>query len=240
MKHSDIYDPAFVSDLFSQMSATYDRMNTITSFGFSIRWRRQCAKTLQLQPGMQVVDLMTGMGEAWPFLLRDIGATGHIAALDFCPEMIRFASKRRETLPGISIQLLQEDALGCSLPEAQADAVISTFGLKTFNTEQLERLSQEIMRLLKPGARFALVEVSSPRSWWLRPLYLFYLQRIIPLLGKVFLRNPESYRMLGVYTEAFGDCRQVQAIFENTGFQVQFQSYFGGCATAVTGVKPGV
>ncbi len=238
MNNPNIYDPAYVADLFAQMSATYDRMNTVTSFGFSIRWRRQCAAALHLKPGMKVVDLMTGMGEVWPFVLPAIGQTGHLTALDFCAEMTRFAEKRRETYPGFPIQIVQEDALRSSISDGHADAVVSTFGLKTFNQIQLEQLAAEMWRILKPGGTFALVEVSKPRNWLLQQAYLFYLKMMIPMLGKIFLPNPDSYRMLGVYTAAFGDCRAVIPAFEKAGFELQYLSFFGGCATGIAGQKP--
>lgn len=234
----NIYDPVFVEDLFSRMSGTYDRMNTITSFGFSTRWRRQCAAVLDLQPGMKVVDLMTGMGEAWPFVLPKIGATGELLALDFCEAMTRFAEQRRKRYPNYSINILREDALRSSIPDKCADAVIATFGLKTFNRAQLEALALELDRILKPGGTFAMVEVSKPASIWLQKVYLFYLKRIIPILGKIFLGDPESYRMLGVYTFEFGNCRNAKIIFEKQGFEVKFLSFFGGCASGLWGRKP--
>lgn len=219
------------------MSGTYERMNTITSFGFSVRWRRQCAEALQLRAGMTVVDLMTGMGEVWPFVLPEIGPKGTLIALDFCPEMIRFAEKRRSRYMDWSIKLLQEDALSSSIPNQCADAVISTFGLKTFNAEQLGKLAAELKRMLKPGGQFALVEVSKPQHFLLRSLYLFYLKNIIPRLGKICLGNPENYRMLGVYTDRFENCQNAKTIFEQAGLKIRYQSYFGGCASGVLGMN---
>lgn len=237
-EHSpNIYDPNFVEQLFTDMSATYDRMNTVTSFGFSIRWRRQCAALLHLKPGMQVVDLMSGKGEAWPFILPAIGQAGKLTGVDFCAEMTRFALKRQEQFPQHRLQILMEDALASSVPDATADALISTFGLKTFNDEQLAQLAAETSRMLRPGGRFAFVEVSTPDHALLRLPYFFYLRRVIPFLGKLFLGNPETYRMLGIYTEAFGDCRKVVPVFKKAGLKVEYMRFFGGCASAVFGVK---
>lgn len=233
----DIYNPAFVENLFSQMSGTYERMNTITSFGFSVRWRRQCAESLQLRVGMTVIDLMTGMGEVWPFVLPKIGQEGKLIALDFCPEMVRFAEKRSTFHQDRRIQLLQEDALHSSIPDRCADCVISTFGLKTFSAEQLAKLAAEIWRMLKPGGQFALMEVSKPQYFLLRSPYMFYLKNIIPKFGKICLGNPENYRMLGVYTERFENCQHAKTIFEQAGFKIRYQSYFGGCASGILGKK---
>nr|ARK10320.1 hypothetical protein A6C57_08250 [Fibrella sp. ES10-3-2-2] len=81
---SAIYEAAFVQKLFASMSASYERMNTITSFGFSNRWRRQCVRELGLKPGQVVVDLMAGMGETWDYICERIGTEGTIVSVDFC------------------------------------------------------------------------------------------------------------------------------------------------------------
>ena len=231
----DIYDPTFVHQLFEKMSGTYEKMNLITSFGFSIRWRRQCVEELQLRPGMTVVDLMSGMGEAWPPIICRTAKNGKLVAVDFCEGMIRFAERQKEKLPGFDIEILCENALGTSLPGASADAVVSTFGLKTFSKKQVKELASETHRILKPGGRFSMVEISKPTAPLLHWPYLFYLKTCIPTLGKIFLNNPDSYRMLGVYTERFGDCSKVKSIFEQSGFEVEMRSYFWGCATALVG-----
>ncbi|MCB9332281.1 MAG: class I SAM-dependent methyltransferase [Lewinellaceae bacterium] len=145
--HDDaIYSPEYVEKLFEQMSATYDRVNRITSFGFSIRWRRRCVEALDLRAGMHVVDFMTGMGEAWPYILAGIGAAGRLTAIDFCPAMLRMADKQLPEYPEHQIALLGEDVLQCSLPNESADAVVATFGLKTFSTAQIEHFAAAIWR----------------------------------------------------------------------------------------------
>lgn len=234
---NDIYSPEYVGQLFERMSATYDRVNRITSFGFSVRWRRQCVRLLDLKPGMTVVDFMTGMGEAWPHILDGIGTTGQLAAVDFCPAMIRMAEKQRKQFDGYSIDLLVEDALRCSLPDDSADAVVATFGLKTFMKPQIEQFAAEIRRVLRPGGTFSLIEVSMPDNVLLSAPYLFYLKKVIPRLGKAFLGDPDTYRMLGVYTEKFKNCRLVMDCFERAGMEVRQVNYFGGCASGLVGRK---
>ena len=156
---NNIYSPEYVGQLFERMSATYDRVNHITSFGFSRRWRRQCVRLLELKPGMNVVDFMTGMGEAWPHILEGIGTAGRLTAVDFCPAMIRMAEKQRKQFDRYSIELLVEDALHSSLPDQCADAVVATFGLKTFMKSQIDQFAAEILRILRPGGTFSLIEV---------------------------------------------------------------------------------
>jgi len=110
--------------------------------------------------------------------------------------------------------LLKENIFDNSIKSASADYVISGFGLKTFNQEQIHLLAKEIDRILKPNGKFSLIDVSVPKLGILKPLYMFYLKRIIPLLGKLFLGSPENYRMLGIYTEKYGNSKNVH----NTSF----------------------
>lgn len=66
---------------------------------------------------------------------------------------------------------------------------------------------------------------------------MFYLKKIIPILGNLFLGSPETYKMLGVYTEEFGNSRNVYQIFNRPEFKVEYVEYFYGCATGIKGIK---
>ena len=231
-----IYEPVFVRGLFNEMARTYGIINLITSFGFSARWRKQCLYKIDIRPGMAAMDLMTGMGELCPDLARRLGRSGSIRAIDLSPEMCRRA--RRHVDRCISpIEIIEGDVLQCELGET-ADVVVSSFGLKTFSQHQLRRIAEILARLLKPGGSFSFLEISVPASRWLRWPYMFYLKRIIPLLGKVLLGNPDNYRMLGVYTTAFQNCTLFKEECLRAGLMVQEASYFFGCATGVYGQKP--
>lgn len=230
----DIYDPKFVEALFDTMSGSYTRMNYITSFGFSERWRRQLVEQVAIEPGSVVVDLMTGMGECWKFILRN-SRNGKLIGLDFSIEMINRARLNRAKFVTREIEILKEDVFENSIPDQSADVVVSGFGLKTFNEAQLQQLAVQIKRILKPGGRLSLVDVSVPKNIVLRTLYMFYLKNAIPILGFLFLGNPESYRMLGIYTEAFENSKQVLRIFNSEGFEVEYVEYFFGCASGIKG-----
>ena len=132
----------------------------------------------------------------------------------------------------------EEDALALSLPDGYADCVISSFGLKTFSPDQTRILARQVHRMLKPGGRFSFLEISVPRSRLLRAIYMFYLHRIIPLIGRAFMGNADNYRMLGVYTSRFGGCSEVARLFAEGGLTVREVSLFLGCATAITGTRP--
>ena len=233
----EIYEPKFVEKLFDKMSSSYSKMNYITSFGFSERWRRQCVEEIEIEKGKTVVDLMTGMGECWKHILKKSDKNSKLIGLDFSTEMINRAEKNKGKFEKSKIEILKENVFENSIANETADFVISGFGLKTFNDEQLGKLANEIDRILKPNGKFSLIDVSVPNSKFLKPFYMFYLKNIIPLLGKLFLGSPETYRMLGVYTEEFGNSKNVHRIFNKLEFKVEYVEYFYGCASGIKGRK---
>jgi len=116
---------------------------------------------------------------------------------------------------------------------------VSSFGLKTFTAEQQEQLARVVLRILRPGGTFSFLEISVPPFAWLRWPYLFYLSYIVPFIGRIFLGNPNNYRMLGRYTAAHRNCSEFANRCSSAGLVVSQTSFFFGCATGVTGRKPG-
>lgn len=220
------------------MSQTYGIVNLVSSFGFCARWRRQCIEQVPIRAGDVVFDLMSGMGELWPGLAERVGLQGRIGAIDFSPVMCERSRATADRLRQTRIDLLREDVLRNSIPDGAGDVVVSSFGLKTFTGEQLARLAREVARILRPGGRFAFLEISVPRFGLLRWPYMAYLKFVVPMIGRFFLGNPDNYRLLGRYTEAHGDCREFVSHCASAGLRARLSSFFLGCATGVVGEKP--
>lgn len=233
-----LYEPQFVTSLFDEMSATYGITNYVSSFGFCDRWRRQTIERVKLQPGMRVVDLMTGMGECWSCIRRGLAGVGSIIAIDLSTEMIRRAERNRHRFAELRIDVLQRDALESGLRDAEADCVVACFALKTLSQRQMVAFSAEVWRILKPGGEYSFVEIAVPRTGFLRIPYLFYLRYVIPVLGRLFLGNPNNYRMLAVYTQLFGTGDGAVTSLKQRGFSVKVDNLFFGCARRISGTKP--
>lgn len=234
---NNYYNPKFIETLFDKMSSSYSKMNYISSFGFSERWRRQCVKEINLEQAEIVLDLMTGMGECWKYISKETNKNSKLIGLDFSSEMIKRAKVNKSNFHNREIELLQENVFENSIKDQSIDCIISGFGLKTFNENQLNKLAIEIERILKGNGQFSLIDVSIPPNRILKVFYMFYLKNIIPLLGKVFMGNPETYKMLGFYTQKFNNSKEVKHIFEKYNFQVEYVEYFYGCATGIKGIK---
>jgi ubiquinone/menaquinone biosynthesis C-methylase UbiE len=230
------YDSESVKSLFDDMASTYGRTNLLSSFGFTLLWRHQVVESLPLESASCVVDLMSGMGELWRSLARSLPSSAQVIGVDFSTEMARRAPRDWP----FRIDMRIADAL---MPNAggaagAADVVVSSFGLKTFDRDQQHTLAQRVAELLRPGGTLSFVEISVPPNALLRALFMFYLKRVIPVIGRVMLGNPDCYRMLGLYTAAFGTTAHFAACLRAAGLNVVETSHFFGCATGVRGQKP--
>jgi demethylmenaquinone methyltransferase/2-methoxy-6-polyprenyl-1,4-benzoquinol methylase len=157
--------------------------------------------------------------------------------LDFSEGMLQYAQHKNNRHYNNEVIVLQQDILKNDLPSNYFDFVTCAFGLKTFNDEQLQILALETRRILKVGGQFSFVEVSKPQNPILYLFYSFYLQRVIPILGKLFLGSPDEYKMLWRYTEKFENAKNAMVVFANAGLETKFNTYFYGCATGFYGQK---
>lgn len=234
----DLYDTAYVRELFDAMSDSYERVNELTSFGFSRRWRRQAVAWLAPEPGHVVLDAMCGVGEGWRHLGPRLGRGGRIVALDLSPGMVRHAARRAAGDAGTEVDLRVQDVLDSGLGDASVDGVLCLFGIKTLSVEQRKAFAQETARVLRHGGRFSFIEVSMPSTRLLRWPYMTYLRHVIPVLGRLLLGGPESYRMLAEYTARFGDARGMAEALRGVGLEAELTSAFFGCATGIAGHRP--
>jgi len=238
----DIYDAQFVKGVFDRCSDRYIIFSLLCSFGFTERWRRQCVATMPEMevPSAQGYDLMAGTGEVWPHLLKRRQSIASITAVDISSGMHRLAMQRLHAHRAHRINFVEDDVLASELPAGSADFIVSTFGLKTFNPAQHERLAGLVARVLRPGGVFAMIEASDPKDWPLRPLYLFHLKIVLPMIERVFLRGAQDFAMVGTYSINFGDAAQFGEMLRGHGLEVTFHRFFFGCATGGSGLKPKV
>jgi ubiquinone/menaquinone biosynthesis C-methylase UbiE len=228
------YDPESIRTLFDDMASTYGHVNLVSSFGFTARWRHQAVAGLPLASADCIVDLMSGIGELWRSLAKVLPSSARVVGVDISPEMAR-RTRREWHFP---VEVFVADVLAWDTRPALADVVVSSFGLKTFDRQQQRRLAHTVAQLLKPGGTYSFVEISAPPFLPLRAAFMFYLKWLIPLVGRLLLGNPESYRMLGVYTQAFDNATHFACCLREAGLAVVPVSYFFGCATGVRGIKP--
>ena len=236
----DIYDPLFVKEVFDRCSEKYRLFSYICSMGFTERWRKQAVKYMP-EPASSTptgYDLMAGTGEVWPHILTTLPQTTSITAIDISSGMHRYAIDRLHKLRQHKIEFIEDDVLNSQLGTKECDFVISTFGLKTFNSAQHKKLAELVARVLKSGGVFSFIEASDPKGWWLRPVYLLHLKVILPLIERLLMRGAQDFAMIGKYSTNFGNAQEFGELLRANGLEVEYKKYFFGCATGVVGRKP--
>jgi len=233
----DVYSPTYIQKLFDNMASSYEKVNYCTSFGFSLRWRKQFLSHLTSRSTpVKVADIMTGMGETW-YYVKTKWQEAEIYGIDFSEGMLKHAYSRNKKQFKNQVKIYHHDVLLNNFPEGYFDVITCAFGLKTLNESQVKELARETHRLLKPGGQFSFVEISVPENYFLRLLYMFYMKRIIPFFGNVLLNSPAKYKMLGYFTQKYQNSQSALELFRMAGLTVTYQSFFFGCATGFYGEK---
>ena len=226
-----------VGKVFTSVASKYDLMNDLMSFGVHRVWKRWFAATSGVRSGDRVLDLAGGTGDIAALLLPRVGITGSVVLGDINAAMLRAGRDRlldRGLVRNLDYAQLNAEAL--PFPDASFDAVTIAFGLR--NVTDKQRALGEMLRVLKPGGRVLILEFSTVRSEWLKPLYDFHSFRVLPRLGEFIARDAESYRYLAESIRKHPDQATLQGMMENAGFaKVDVRNLSGGIVAIHRGYK---
>jgi demethylmenaquinone methyltransferase/2-methoxy-6-polyprenyl-1,4-benzoquinol methylase len=219
--------------MFGQISDRYDLMNRLMAFGQDRAWRRQAVWAAELPPAGFLLDVGTGTGDIALEALQENSAL-KVMAVDFCPQMMQVGRHRPG---GLKIFWCQADALELPFPDAIFDAVTSGYLVR--NVTDVHQALKEQMRVVKPGGRVVCLETSPANRNALRPLVLFYLKFVIPLLGHLIARNRAAYIYLPKSTQKFMTPDQLAVIMEGVGLKgVSYRRFMMGTMAVHVGVRP--
>jgi demethylmenaquinone methyltransferase / 2-methoxy-6-polyprenyl-1,4-benzoquinol methylase len=209
--------------MFDRIAPVYDAMNRVMTGGLDRHWR---AITLDatVRGGDRVLDACCGTGDL-AIGARKRGA--QVTGLDFSPKMLERARRKD---PGVD--WVQGDALALPFEDASFDAATVGFGVR--NVADLEAGLRELRRVLRPGGRLGILEITTPRGA-LAPFYRVWFDRVVPLLGKV-LPGGSAYTYLPASVRRFPAPDELAALLERTGFAtVQYRLFAGGIVALHTG-----
>jgi demethylmenaquinone methyltransferase/2-methoxy-6-polyprenyl-1,4-benzoquinol methylase len=213
-----------VRSMFDAIARVYDPMNRILTAGLDGRWRRRTAEAV-VRPGDRVLDACCGTGD---LALADESAGGTVTGLDFSESMLERARRKSG-----SIEWIRGDALALPFPDASFDAVTVGFGVR--NVTDLERGLAELRRVLRPGGRLGVVDITTPRGL-LRPFYSVWFDRVVPLLGKA-LPGGSAYTYLPASVRRFPGAEELAGLIRAAGFErVGYRLFAGGIVALHTGV----
>lgn len=233
------HQPYLISGMFDSIADRYDGLDSLLSAGLDDRWRADLLRELGSVRGQAVLDLCAGTGEV-ALSLCHAGAAS-VTAVDFAPEMLRIAATKAEharttRCDVAELEFICADALHTPVRSASMDAVTMAFGLR--NVEDPVAAIAEIQRVLRPGGRLAILELSRP-SRVVRGPYLAYFQHIMPVIGRIVSHNPDAYRYLPESVDAFPTPERVAMIIIESGFeQVRTRPLSGGVAHCYLARKP--
>jgi len=203
---------AHVKKFFSSITGKYDFMNHLMSAGQDIRWRNFTAKRISTDAG-QLLDIACGTGDL-SFTLSRRFPKAEVSGLDFVPEMIE-AAQRKNLRRGTEIEFTVGDALELPYPDSSFDACTIAFGFR--NIPDKQRALDEMIRVLRPGGKILILEMTLPRSAAMRHFYRFYLKYVIPALGRLFTSDPDAYTYLSDSIQDFYQPEELSALFEEKG-----------------------
>lgn len=211
-------EPAAVSSMFSRIARRYDLANRLLSGGIDVWWRQRLVRAVRRSRPRDVLDLATGSGDVAFALSRGLEPATRITGMDFCEPMLDEARKKQaaDATRYRNITFAPGDGLALPLPDACCDAVTISFGLR--NMADRARSLGEMRRVLRPGGRMFVLEFSQPYRWF-RPLYLFYLRKILPGIAGRVTGDRAAYEYLNATIEQFPDASALSREVTAAGFR---------------------
>ena len=226
---------AYVQRIFSQIAPRYDLLNHLLSFNVDKAWRRRAIASLDWErtPTGTYVDLCAGTLDVAAELAARPGFAGRVIGADFAEPMLRAGIGKA---PREVVSPVVADALDLPLADGTASGAIVAFGIR--NVTRLDAALREIYRVLEPGARFVILEFTTPRSVIVRAGYHLYFHQILPRIGALVSGHRTAYAYLPRSVANFPIEEDLAARFRSAGFaDVQWRTLTFGVAAIHSGVK---
>jgi demethylmenaquinone methyltransferase/2-methoxy-6-polyprenyl-1,4-benzoquinol methylase len=219
-----------VRAMFDRIAGFYDVMNTVMTAGLHHRWRARAADLAALGAGDSALDVACGTGDLAIELARRVGADGEVIGSDFAQEMLERA---RVKAPALQWDL--GNALDLPYVSNRFDAATVGFGARNFS--DLDRGLAEMARVVKPGGRVVVLEITTPRKPPLSTFYSLWFDRIVPLIGRITGEN-EAYTYLPNSVKRFPGPEGLAAAMERSGLrEIRWILTAGGIIALHVGTK---
>lgn len=224
--------------MFDRIAPRYDLLNQLLSFGQDRYWRKRILNLLSNNDNQKILDLATGTAEVPLALLRAGSRVKHAVGLDRSAEMLKIARQKIMARGKSSeLSLLLADAGNLPIADNSFDAVTIAFGIR--NVTDVDQALREMLRVLKPGGQTLILEFSLPRNRLICRFYLFYLRKILPLVGGIISGDNYAYRYLDQTVETFPYGAEFRELMIRAGFEkVLAHSLTFGAASIYAGHKP--
>ncbi len=196
-----------VRAMFDRIAGVYDLMNGVMTAGLHHRWRARAADLARVGPGDRVLDVATGTGD----LAIELASRGcSVVGSDFSEEML---ARARAKAPGVAFE--HGDAQALPYPDDAFDAATVGFGARNFG--DLAQGLREMIRVVRPGGRVVVLEITTPSKPPLSTFFSLWFDRVVPLLGR--LSDSDAYTYLPASVRRFPDARALATLMHSLGLR---------------------
>jgi demethylmenaquinone methyltransferase / 2-methoxy-6-polyprenyl-1,4-benzoquinol methylase len=202
-----------IATMFDRIAVRYDFLNRVLSLGTDVGWRRRAIANADIREGLAVLDIGAGTGDL-SFAAAARGA--RVIAIDLSAGMLAVLARRATEAQRARIQPLVGNAESLPLPDASVDRIVTGFAVR--NVGDLGRAFAEFRRVLRPGGRAVVLELSHPPSQAFARLYTFYFDRVAPAVAALLGGDREAYRYLPRSLRPFPDAERLAAMLRGAGF----------------------
>ena len=204
-----------VAQMFDTISGNYDGLNRVISFGIDVKWRKKVLKMVAAKNPERILDIATGTGDL-AILMAETQAK-EIIGLDISDGMLEVGRKKiTDRKLDSRIKMVLGDSESMPFENNHFDAITVAFGVRNFET--LEKGLAEILRVLKPGGIFVILETSVPTSFPFKQGYSFYTKYILPQIGRLFSKDRSAYAYLSESASVFPHGEALNNILRKIGF----------------------
>jgi len=234
-KDSDLGKKEQVTKMFDTISKDYDGLNRVISFGIDIKWRKKVVEIVKKQQPKTILDIATGTGD----LAINLAETSaeEIVGLDISPGMLEVGKEKVKAKQlDNRVKMIIGDSENMPFEDNTFDAITVAFGVRNFET--LENGLKDILRVLKPGGTFVILETSVPTRFPFKQGYKFHTRYILPFIGKLFSKDKVAYSYLSESANSFPFGATFNNILQKNGFiNTTYTPVTFGVATIYTASK---
>lgn len=224
-----------VRAMFDRIAGFYDVMNSVMTAGLHHGWRRRAVDLAEVGPGDRVVDVATGTGDLALELARRVGPGGEVVASDFSEEMlVRARAKLAPGGPAAPIAFEWANAMALPYPDGEFAAATVGFGARNFS--DLDLGLREMTRVVRPGGRVVVLEITTPTRPPLSTFYRLWFDRVVPVIGRV-AGDPEAYEYLPNSVKRFPGPHELAARMDACGLDVRYVLMAGGIIALHVGTR---